>query len=327
MSERLVISPSPHWRSEKTVSGLMLDVVVALMPAVVASVVYFGTRAFAIIVASVASAVLSEVLYEKAVKREVTIRDYSAVITGVLLAMNMPPRVPLWIPVIGSAFAIVVAKQLFGGLGYNFVNPALAGRAFVMAAWPLHMTRDWLKPGFFGGIDAAAQATPLAVLKGSAQGALPGIWDMLIGNRAGCLGETSVVAILLGGLYLIWREVIDWRIPLGYIGTVFVLTWVWGKPGALFQGNAVYHILSGGLFLGAFFMATDYVTSPVTSRGRLIMGIGCGIITVLIRLWGGYPEGVSYSILLMNLLTPLIDRYVVPRHYGWKHEVGKGKTA
>lgn len=326
MTERLIVSSSPHWKTDRTVSVLMLDVVVALMPAVVASLVFFGLRALGIILTSVVSAVVSEAVYERAVKREVTIRDYSAVITGILLAMNMPPGVPLWIPAIGSAFAIIVAKQIFGGLGYNFVNPALAGRAFVMAAWPLHMTRDWLAPGFFGGVDAGASATPLAILKGTSAGTLPGIWDMLLGNRAGSLGETSVLAILVGGLYLIWKEVIDPRIPLGFIGTVFLLTLTFGRPGSLFQGNALYHILSGGLFLGAFFMATDYVTSPVTAKGRLVMGVGCGLITVLIRLWGGYPEGVSYSILLMNLFTPLIDRVVVPKYYGWKHEARKEKA-
>jgi len=326
MTERLVVSPSPHWKTDRTVSVLMLDVVVALVPAVVASVVFFGWRALTIILTSVTSAVVSEAVYEKAVKREVTVKDFSAVITGTLLAMNMPPGVPLWVPAIGSAFAIIVAKQIFGGLGCNFVNPALAGRAFLMAAWPLHMTRDWLAPGFFGGVDAASSPTPLAVLKGAPGGTLPGIWDMLVGKRAGCLGETSIIAILIGGIYLIWREVIDPRIPAGFIGTVFLLTWIFGKPGAFFQGDAVYHVLSGGLFLGAFFMATDYVTSPVTAKGRLLMGIGCGVITVLIRLWGGYPEGVSYSILLMNLVTPLIDRVVVPRYYGWKHEARKEKA-
>ncbi|HHW18813.1 MAG TPA: RnfABCDGE type electron transport complex subunit D [Firmicutes bacterium] len=314
MEEKLVISSSPHIKDPKTVRGIMLDVIIALIPACLASLILFGWKALLIIVASVASAVASEALYEKAVKREVTVGDLSAVITGILLAMTLPPNVPLWIPVIGSAFAIVIAKQIFGGLGCNFVNPALAGRAFLLAAWPMHMTRDWLNPLTY---DAVTSATPLAVLKGTGQGTLPGIKDFLLGVRLGSLGETSVLALLLGGIYLIVRGVIDYRIPLGFLGTLFVGTLVFGKPGAFFQGDGLSAILAGGAFLGAFFMATDYVTSPVTARGRLYMGIGAGFITLLIRLWGGYPEGVTYGILLMNLVTPLIDRFVVPRYYGY----------
>ncbi|HHY37567.1 MAG TPA: RnfABCDGE type electron transport complex subunit D, partial [Clostridia bacterium] len=242
----------------------------------------------------------------------VTVGDWSAAVTGLLLAFNIPVTAPLWLPVVGSAFAIIIVKQLFGGLGQNFVNPALAARAMLMAAWPAHMT-SWVTP-----FDAVSTATPLATLvpkAGEATAALPSYWNMFVGNIPGCLGETSALAILAGGAYLLLRGVIDWRIPVGFIGTVAVLTWIIGPKG-IFTGDPLAHILAGGLMLGAFFMATDYVTSPVTRKGRLIMGIGCGIITVLIRIYGSYPEGVSYSILIMNIATPLIDKFVQPRVFG-----------
>lgn len=324
MEYKLLVTSSPHLKSPKTVRHLMLDVVISLIPAGVAAVVLFGLRALAIMVASVASAVLSEALYEKAVKREVTIGDFSAVITGLLLAFTLPPGVPIWIPVIGSAFAIILAKQIFGGLGCNFVNPALAGRAFLLAAWPMHLTRDWVNPLSY---DAATGATPLAIVKGTGSGSLPSAWDLLIGNRVGSLGETCILALLLGGIYLVVRGVIDFRIPLGFLGTLFVGTWIFGGRGGLFTGDGLTAILLGGAVLGAFFMATDYVTSPVTPRGRLWMGVGAGLITLLIRQWGGYPEGVTYAVLLMNLATPLIDRFVVPRYYGYMHDVAARRRA
>jgi len=324
MKEKLMISSSPHIRGPRTVRDLMQDVVMALVPASVAAVVLFGIKAFLVLLISVAAAVAAEALYERAVKRDVTVGDFSAVITGILLAFTLPPNVPLWIPIIGSVFAIVVVKQLFGGLGCNFVNPALAARAFLLAAWPMHVTRDWLNPLTY---DAATSATPLAILKGTGQGTMPSLTDLFLGVRLGCLGETCVLALFLGGIYLIARGVIDYRIPLGFLGTLFLGTWIFGKPGTLFQGDGITAILSGGAILGAFYMATDYVTSPVTPRGRLYMGIGAGFVTLLIRLWGGYPEGVTYGILFMNLLTPLIDRFVVPKYYGYMHDVAAKKTA
>lgn len=316
MGDRLLVTPPPHVKSAKTVQGIMLDVVIALCPAAIAGIVLFGFRAALIILASVVSAVASEAIYQRAVKKQVTINDFSAVITGLLLALTLPPNVPVWIPVIGAAFAIVVVKQLFGGLGNNFLNPALAARAFLLAAWPLHMTQDWVNPMSY---DAATSATPLAGFNATGQTALT-FKEMLLGQRLGSIGETCILALLLGGIYLLARDVIDYRTPLGYLGTLAVGTWIFGKPGELFQSNPLSAIFLGGAFIGAFFMATDYVTSPVTPRGRLYMGIGCGLITLVIRLWGGYPEGVTYAILFMNLVTPLIDKYVVPRYYGSGHD-------
>ncbi len=232
--------------------------------------------------------------------------------TGILLAFNLSPLVPLWVAAIGGAFAIIIVKQLFGGLGHNFVNPALAARAFLMASWPVQMT-NWKTPG----VDAVSSATPLALIKSGSEatGQLPGLLELFIGNVGGCLGETSALALLLGAVYLLARRVITLEIPAAFIGTVGLMTWILGGE-KLFTGDFIYHILAGGLMLGAFFMATDYTTSPMTFKGRVIMGIGCGMLTAIIRLFGGYPEGVSYSILLMNLAVPLIDRYIIPKSFG-----------
>lgn len=310
--ERVWLSSSPHLKHKATVPILMRDVIVALIPAAFAGTLFFGPKALVLMAISTGAAVLSEAVYERVSGRPITIGDWSAAVTGLLLAFNIPVTAPWWLAVVGSAFAIIIVKQLFGGLGQNFVNPALAARAMLMAAWPAHMT-SWVRP-----FDAVSTATPLATLvpkAGEATAALPSYWNMFIGNIPGCLGETSALAILIGGVYLLFRGVIDWRIPVGFIGTVAVLTWITGPQG-VFTGDPLAHILAGGLMLGAFFMATDYVTSPVTRKGRLIMGIGCGIITVLIRIYGSYPEGVSYSILIMNLATPLIDKFVQPRVFG-----------
>jgi electron transport complex protein RnfD len=290
----------------------MNSLVLALIPAIVAAVYFFGGRIVLIIAVSVLTAVATEAIIQKLMKKPVTIRDWSAVVTGVLLAFNLPPAVPLWLPAIGSAIAIALVKQAFGGLGHNFMNPALAARAILLAAWPVHMTA-W----FQAGTDAISTATPLAILKGL-EGSieqLPSLWEIIIGTPWGCIGETSNLALLLGAAYLLFRRIINWRIPFTFIGTVALLTWIIG-PRGLFTGNGIYHIFSGGLILGAFFMATDYSSSPVTPKGQIIMGIGCGILTSIIRIFGGYPEGVSYSILLMNIATPLIDRYTMPRIYG-----------
>ncbi|MEW5932131.1 MAG: RnfABCDGE type electron transport complex subunit D [Bacillota bacterium] len=311
---KLVVSSSPHLVSPESVPVLMRQVVLALLPALVAAGYFFGPYALFLVVLSATTAVACEAAWQKATGRPVSVHDWSAVITGILLAYNLPPRAPWWLAVVGSAFAIIVAKQLFGGLGHNFINPALAGRAFLLASWPAAMT-SWVTP-----FDARTTATPLPLLipKGQelAGVAAPAYRDLFVGSVPGCLGETSALALLAGGLYLIWRRVIDWRIPACYLGTAAVLGWVLGGPRGLFRGDPLYHLLAGGLMLGAFFMATDWVTTPVTRRGRIVFAVGCGILTVLIRVYGGYPEGVSYSILLMNLATPLIDRYTVPRQFG-----------
>lgn len=287
------------------------------------AVYFFRLSAAAVIAVSTAAAVISEAVCQKVRGREITIRDGSAVITGLLLAFCLSPTTPLWIAAVGSAGAIILGKQFFGGLGHNVFNPALVGRAILLASWPAAVTT------FVQPVDGITAATPLAPLKELAQlgfagpsadrliAQLPSLGNMFVGNIAGSLGETSVAALLLGAAYLLYRGHIDWRIPGTYLGTVFVLTAIYAFAAG---GHALffplYHLLSGGLILGAFFMATDWVTSPITKRGRLIFGLGCGILTVIIRLKGGYPEGVCYSILLMNCATPLIDRYTKPKVYG-----------
>ena len=323
MEDKLLITPAPHITSKNTVRGQMLDVVIALVPASIAAVVIFGVRSLWVILASLVSAVAAEAIYQKLLKKPLTINDMSATVTGLLLALTLPPGVPIWVPIIGSAFAIVIAKQIFGGLGTNFINPALAGRAFVLAAWPLHMTHDWVTPL---GYDALTGATPLVAFNSTGRTGLT-LKELFLGLRAGSLGETCVIALLAGGVYLIVRDVIDWRIPVGYLGTLALGTWIFGSPNGLFQGDWISAIFLGGAVLGSFFMATDYVTSPVTRRGRLFMGIGAGIVTLLIRLWGSYPEGVTYAILFMNLVTPLIDKYVVPKYYGYAHDVQARRAA
>ncbi|WHH61043.1 RnfABCDGE type electron transport complex subunit D [Petroclostridium sp. X23] len=320
INNRLVVSSSPHVRSGETVSSVMFDVVLALCPALIAGAYFFGFRALLVTALTVLSCIAAEYVWQKLSKKAVTVNDWSAVVTGILLAFNLPVTVPLWMPVIGGFFAIIIVKQLFGGLGQNFMNPALAARAFLLASWPVAMTK-WVGPfeqlSLAGAVDVVSSATPLAILKGTeaAGQVMPSYLDLFMGRIGGSIGETSVLMLLLGGVYLIYRKVISWRIPVSFIATVAVLTFVLGKDG-FFTGNAIYHVLSGGLMLGAFFMATDYASSPVTPKGQIIMGIGCGLITSVIRLYGGYPEGVSYSILLMNIVTPLIDRYTAPVKFG-----------
>jgi electron transport complex protein RnfD len=311
MENKLIASSSPHIRSEGTTQKIMLDVIIALLPAFVASIFYFGFSSLVLVVASVASAMVTEIICQKIMKRPVAVSDLSAVLTGMLVAFNIPPSAPWWIPVLGSAFAIAIAKQVFGGIGFNFINPALAGRAFLMASWPTHMMSGWINPAVTSGADAITSATPLAIIKGTAEGQLPSLMDMFLGRIPGCLGETSAILLIIGGIYLIYRGVIKWIIPVVYIGTVAVLAVLVGD-GSL----VMYHLFGGGLMLGAFFMATDYVTSPVTDKGKVIYAISLGALTMLIRKLGGYPEGVSYSILIMNIVTPLIDKYVSPKLFG-----------
>lgn len=296
---QLTVSLSPHVRSGATTRRIMLDVCLALLPAVIFAVYWFGFGVLLTVLLSVASAILSEFLMEKALRRPVTIDDGSAAVTGLLLALTLPAGTPWYVPVLGSVFAICIAKQVFGGLGDNFVNPALAGRAFLLASFPAAMTTYPLVA------DAVTSATPLS-------SEFAGSVDYLqafIGRIGGCIGEVSTLALLIGAAYLLIRRVIDWRIPLSYLGTMALLTVIGG-------GNVLDSVLLGGTVLGALFMATDYVTSPVTSWGRVIYGVGIGIINYTIRRWGAYPEGTTYAILLMNIAAPLIERFTRPRKYG-----------
>ncbi len=324
-NNNLMVSSTPHIRSNETISSVMRDVIIALVPAAIAGIVFFGLSAAIIIAMSIIACVVFETLYNKIAKKENTIKDLSAVVTGLLLAMNMPalslsdhPIACFAMPVVGSLFSIIIAKQLFGGLGQNFINPALAGRAFLLASYPTLMSGSAFGPTNFMDVDAATYATPLAVIKA---GDVPdsSIVDALIGNVGGTIGETCAILLILGGLYLIIKKVISWRIPVVYIATVFIFTYLLKAVGveAATCRMPLYELFTGGLMLGAFFMATDYASSPVTPTGQLIMGFGCGFITTLIRVFGGYPEGVSYSILLMNLCVPLIDRFTAPKKFGY----------
>ncbi|MBQ8509136.1 MAG: RnfABCDGE type electron transport complex subunit D [Clostridia bacterium] len=320
LPELLTVSPSPHIRTEDTSRSIMLDVCISLMPALIWGIYVFGWRVLTLTLISVGFAVGSEFLYEKLMKKPVTILDFSTVVTGLLLALNLPVSVPLWMPAVGAVFAIIVVKQLFGGLGKNFVNPALAARVFLFA-WPGHMS-TFTSPGDklsaaalkIAETDIVAGATPLASLK---NGVLPdtSLFDMIIGYESGCIGEVSALLLAAGGIYLLARRVITWHIPVSYIGTVLLVTFVFAKSSLPFD-FALAEIFSGGLFLGAIFMATDYATSPVTNMGRVVYGIGCGLLTVFIRYFGGYAEGVSFSILIMNLLVWYIDRYSKPVRFG-----------
>ena len=327
LENMLLVSSSPHIRSNESIQRIMLDVIIALTPAAIGSVYFFGLNALKLILISIASSVFFEAVTQKAFKKPVTINDLSAVITGMLIAFNLPASAPWWLPIMGTAFAIIIVKQFFGGLGSNFMNPALAARAVLLTSWPTHMsTFTGTRP------DVVASATPLAIMKYgmSADGAasatveaatsasqsagaeLPKLMDMFIGNIPGAIGETSALLLLIGAAYLIIRQVIDWKIPVFYIGTTFIMLVLLGVETELLP----YHILGGGLILGAFYMATDYASSPVTPMGRVIFGIGAGILTALIRVKGGFPEGVSYSILLMNVATPIINKFTSPKVFG-----------
>ena len=319
VNEKLIVTESPHVRGRSTTSSVMFDVVVALIPALLAGTVFFGYRAIVVTAVCVLFAVLAEWGWCRILKKPSTIGDFSAVVTGLLLAMNLPVTMPLWMAAIGSVFAIIIVKQFFGGIGHNFMNPALAARAFLLTSWAAAMT-NWTEPftklGFWSNVDAVTTATPLSLVKEGATANLPSYLNMFVGNTAGCIGEVSALAILIGAAYLLYRHIISLRIPLTYIITVAVFTFIFGGKNGFFAGDPLLHILSGGLMLGAFFMATDYVTTPYTKKGQIIFGFGCGLITSVIRLYGGYPEGVSYSILLMNVATPLIDRFTAPKRFG-----------
>ena len=325
--KKLTVTSSPHVKSGATVTGIMLDVIIALIPALIAAVRYFGPRALLLTAVCVGSCVLSEYIAEKIMKKPVTLGDLSAVVTGLLLAYNLPPAIPLWMAAIGSAAAIVIVKQMFGGLGQNFVNPAITGRIILLVSFSQAMTTFSAPLAWTGKTDAVTTATPLAALSGldragdiAAQlsdGRLPGLMDMFLGNIGGSMGEVCAAALLIGGIFLIARKVISPIIPCVYIGTVAVLMLIAGKGNFSFM---LYEILGGGLILGAFFMATDYVTSPVSRTGKVIFAVGCGVITTVIRLFSNLPEGVSYSIMIMNILVPLIEKITMPHPFGFVKE-------
>ncbi|SKA80718.1 electron transport complex protein RnfD [Clostridium sp. USBA 49] len=300
------VSSSPHIRSNTTVQTVMKDVLIALLPAAVAGIYFFKLRAFLIMLISIISCMGSEALWQKLTHQKIKVYDLSAAVTGLLLAFNLPVSVPLWIPIIGGIFAIIIVKQFFGGIGQNVMNPALAARAFLLASWPVQMT-NWT-------VDGVSSATALGILK-EGSGNLPSFSNVFIGNIGGCIGETSALALLIGAAYLLFKKIISWHIPFTYIGTVFVLNLILGRNGFSIT-NSFYELFLGGLILGAFYMATDYTTSPITKKGQIIFALGCGIITSVIRIYGGYPEGVSYSILFMNLFVPLIDKFIKPRAFG-----------
>ena len=284
--QRLLVSPAPHFRRKRDTQSIMLDVIIALMPALVASVIFFGFRALLVVSVCVLTCILSEFLFQKLCKRPVTVNDFSAVVTGILLGFNLPYTIPIWQAVFGSIVAIVVVKQLFGGIGKNFANPAITARIVMMVSFASTMTS-------FNKIDGVSTATPLTEMGSN------NLLYLFLGNHTGSLGETCALAILIGGVYLLCRRVITWHIPVTFIGTVAIF-------GAIAGHNALEYILCGGLLLGAFFMATDYSTSPQTAWGKVIFGVGCGLITFIIRQFGGYNEGVSFAILIMNILTPYI---------------------
>lgn len=297
MDKQLVVSSAPHLKSPETIKSVMVDVLVALVPAAIAAVTFFGTRALLTMVLTTLSAMLTEALI---LRNKNIFGDGSAAVTGLLLAMTLPPAPPWWLCVLGGAVAIIIGKQVFGGIGNNIFNPALVARAILMVSWAGHMT-TWLTP-----VDITATATPLVA------STAPSFLKLFTGAVSGCLGETSVFALLLGAVWLFYKGHINWRIPGGYLGVVLLM-------GAALDGGltaGLFHVVAGGVMLGALFMATDMVTSPVTTKGQLIFGMGCGLITMLIRFYGNYPEGVTFAILLMNAVTPLLDNLTLPRVYG-----------
>ncbi len=301
---KLISNVSPHFSGKRTTQNIMLDVVIALMPAAAASVIIFGLRALVVTAVCVATCVASEFLFEKLCKRENTVPDLSAVVTGMLLAFNLPVSIPIWQAVIGSVAAIIVVKQLFGGIGQNFANPAITARIIMLVAFAGSMS-NWSQPVNWNnsvyGADVVSGATPLAAAAKGQTEFMPDYLTLFLGSHGGCLGETCALAIIIGGLYLLFRGVISWHTPVAFIATVALMSFICGK-------DVLYQLLSGGLLLGAFFMATDYATTPSTKWGKVVFGVGCGLVTILIRFWGNLPEGVSYSILLMNILTPYISK-------------------
>lgn len=324
----LQVSSSPHIRDHSNTQRIMLDVIIALIPTLLASIYFFGLRSLVVISCTVICCVITEYLSRRLMKRYNSVYDLSAVITGLLLAMSFPPTIPLWICVIGAVVAIGVVKQMFGGIGNNFVNPAIAARIVLMVSFPAQMNKWTMLSSIdssiknigdsLTGYDLVTTATPLDLLSKGVT-ALPSYWQVFVGFKGGCLGEVSALALLIGAAYLIYRNVIKIWIPLSFITTTVLIVAIAGK-------DPFYQAMSGGLIIGAFFMATDYVTSPLTNRGKIIFGIGCGLITGLIRLFGGMTEGVSFSILIMNIITPHIDNYNIPIPFGGGRKHEKART-
>ena len=307
----LHLSSAPHVHSRQTTQVLMLNVLIALVPCVAAAIWYFGYSALILLVISTAAAVLSEYVWQRATGRKVLIGDLSAAVTGLILGLNLPPHAPWWLALVGSVFAIIIVKSLFGGLGDNFMNPALAARAVLLASWPVRMTTWFAPTGWSSYVDAVSAATPLASPSNY------GLMDLFLGRVPGTIGEVCKLAILIGLIYLLITQTITWRIPVVMVASTFVFSWLFGK-------DPVMARLSGGLLFGAVFMATDYVTCPMTGLGQVIYAAGAGLIVALVRSYGNYPEGVTFGILLMNIATPLIDRFIKRRVYG--HSKGGNKA-
>lgn len=321
MANKLIIAPAPHVQSKQSTASIMRDVVIALMPALVVSAIVFGVDVLRVTALSVACCVAFEYLIQRfMVRGELTVSNWSAVVTGVLLAFNLPATIPWWIVVIGAFVAIAVAKMTFGGLGKNPFNPALVGRVFLLIAYPVQMT-TWPMP-VNGAFDALSGATPLAAVKHGAAVDVLGVQEMLLGNMPGSLGEVAALALLCGFVYLLWRRVITWHIPVTIFVTIaafaFVVAAARGDSGDVLWQFPLFHLLAGGAILGSVYMATDYSTSPMTVKGGILFGFGIGLITMFIRLWGAYPEGMSFAILLMNAVVPLINKYVKPKRFGVK---------
>lgn len=316
---KVVITSSPHIKSKEDTKSIMLDVLLALIPSLAVSTYVFGLRAILMTAVSIIACMVFEAIYDKIVGKENTVMDLSAAVTGVLLAFVCPVTLPYWMLIIGDGIAIIFAKCIFGGLGKNFINPALAGRAFLLASWPVAMT-TWVAARSHVGLgstaDVVSAATPMAILKGSAEGDLPSVMSVFLGVTGGSMGEVSAIALLIGGIYLLVRKVITIQIPAAYILTVAVLAVIFPAEGYGHLEYMLYAIFGGGLMLGAIFMATDYSTTPVSKKGQIVFGIGCGLLTTMIRFFGGYPEGVCYSILLMNTTVWLIDKYTRPTKFG-----------
>lgn len=333
MDKKLTVSASPHAHSSETTTGIMLDVIIALLPAAITSVIYFGYRALAVLATSIVSCVLFEFVSRKIMKRSNTLGDLSAVVTGIILAFNLPSTLPLWMVVIGAFIAIVIVKQMFGGIGQNFVNPAITARIILMSSFPLAMS-TWTQPLVTRTGEAVTTASPLASLAGITKeediasalsnANLPSIKDMFLGLRPGSMGEVCAVALLIGFVYLLIRKVISPIIPTVFVGTVAIFMLIVGKGNLEF---VAYELLSGGLLLGAIFMATDYTTSPINKKGKIIFAIGCGLITSVIRVYGILPEGVSFSIILMNIFVPHIENLTTPKPFGSEKKKKEGEAA
>lgn len=310
MENKFLVTASPHIRDNVSTKKIMRDVIIALAPATLLGIYYFKFSAFLLIAVCVLSCVAFEYLAVKLRKKANSIGDLSAAVTGLLLALSLPPQLPIWMAILGSFLAIVVIKQLYGGIGNNFINPALGARVFLLISFAKEMTA-WVTPG----PDAVATATPLMAIKQSSSVNQIPIFELFIGNTAGSIGETSILALLLGGIWLLSRTVITWHIPVSYLGTAAAVTWMFGGE-ELFTGDPLLHLLTGSLVMAAIYMATDYTTTPMTKKGSIIFGVGCGLITAVIRLFGSLPEGVSFAIIFMNILVPLIDRYTIPVSFG-----------